>query len=326
MGYAAASAWRAAIELRRGQIGPAEADARAAIELATAHGLHFIAPHTYSFLDEALIEQGGLEQAAILLEHAELGPMQGTRPEVRFLHTRARARLACGNHQAAIADLRTCQTQEAFGFRNPNVLAWRSTLALALPDNARAEALDLADLELDLARKIGQPRAIGVALRARGLLSKGEEQISLLRQAATTLAASPSRLEHARALTDLGAALRRSSQRREARPLLAHALDMAAGCGALALAARARDELVTAGARPRRERLRGIDALTASERRVAQMAATGMTNREIAQALFVTTKAIAGHLTHAYEKLEIAGRAQLPSGLGETTSVRPDPR
>jgi len=326
MGYAAASAWRAAIELRRGQIGPAEADARAAIELATAHGLHFIAPNTYSFLGEALIEQGGLEQAAILLEHAELGPMQGTRPEVRFLHTRARARLACGNHQAAIADLRTCQTQEAFGFRNPNVLAWRSTLALALPDSACAEALDLADLELDLARKIGQPRAIGVALRARGLLSKGEEQISLLRQAATTLAASPSRLEHARALTDLGSALRRSSQRREARPLLAHALDMAAGCGAFALAARARDELVTAGARPRRERLRGIDALTASERRVAQMAATGMTNREIAQALFVTTKAIAGHLTHAYEKLEIAGRAQLPSGLGETTSVRPDPR
>jgi DNA-binding CsgD family transcriptional regulator len=326
MGYAAASAWRASIALRRGRIGPAEADARVAIELATAHGLHFIAPHTYSFLGEALIEQGELEQAAILLEHAELGSMQGTRPEVRFLHTRARARLAHGDHQAAIADLRACQAQEALGFRNPNVLAWRSTLALALPDNSRAEALELADLELGLARKVGQPRAIGVALRARGLLCAGEEQISLLREATSVLAASPSQLEHARALTDLGAALRRSSQRREARPLLAHALDMAAGCGAHALAARARDELITAGARPRRERLSGIDALTASELRVAQMAATGMTNREIAQALFVTTKAIAGHLTHAYEKLEIAGRPQLSTALGETTPVRPYPR
>jgi len=318
MGYAAASAWRASIALRRGLIGPAEADARAAIELTTAHGLHFIAPHTYSFLGEALIEQGKLDEAASLLENAVLGPMRGTRPEVRFLHTRARARLARGDQEAAIADLRTCQAQEAFGFRNPNVLAWRSTLALALPGRARDEALALADLELDLARKIGQPRAIGVALRARGLLSRGEDQISLLIEAATALEGSPSRLEHARALTDLGAALRRASQRREARPVLARALDLAASCGAHALAARAREELITAGARPRRERLSGTEALTTSERRVAEMAATGMTNREIAQALFVTNKAVAGHLTHVYEKLDISGRTQLPNAMGET--------
>jgi DNA-binding CsgD family transcriptional regulator len=320
MGYAAASAWRAAISLRRGLVAPAEADARSAIELASAHGLHFIAPHTYSFLGEALIEQGELEEAAMLLEHAELGPMQGTRPEVRFLHTRARARLARGDNEAAIADLRTCQSQESFGFRNPNVLAWRSTLALALPDSSREEALALADLELDLARKIGQPRAIGIALRACGLLSKGEQQISLLAEAIAALEASPSRLEHARALTDLGAALRRASRRSEARQVLVRALDLAAGCGASALAARAREELVTAGARPRRERVSGVEALTASERRVAQMAAAGMTNRQIAQALFVTIKAVTGHLTHVYEKLEIAGRAQLPGALSATNS------
>jgi DNA-binding CsgD family transcriptional regulator/Flp pilus assembly protein TadD len=324
MGYAAASAWRSAIELRRGLIAPAEADARSAIELASAHSLHFIAPHTYSFLGEALIEQGELQQAEMLLEHAELGPMQGTRPEVRFLHTRARARLARGDRQAAIADLRSCQSQESFGFRNPNVLAWRSTLALALPDSSHDEALALADLELDLARKIGQPRAIGVALRACGLLRTGQQQISMLTEATTTLETSPSRLEHARALTDLGAALRRASRRNDARPLLAQALDLAAGCGAHALAARAREELITAGARPRRERLSGFDALTASERRVAHMAATGMTNREIAQALFVTTKAVAGHLTHAYGKLDIAGRAQLPDALGNTTPATAD--
>ena len=324
MGYAAASAWRASIALRRGLIAPAEADARSAIELATTHGLHFIAPHTYSFLGEALIEQGKLDETAVLLENAELGPMHGTRPEVRFLHTRARARLARGEAQAAIADLRSCQAQEAFGFRNPNVLAWRSTLALALPDNSRDEALALAALELDLARKIGQPRAIGVALRALGLLSRGNEQISLLTQATTVLEASPSRLEHARALTDLGAALRRASRRSEARPLLARALDIAADCGARALAARAREELITAGARPRRDRLRGIDALTASERRVAQMAATGMTNREIAQALFVTTKAVAGHLTHAYDKLDIAGRTELAAALAKANSSAPN--
>jgi DNA-binding NarL/FixJ family response regulator len=80
---------------------------------------------------------------------------------------------------------------------------------------------------------------------------------------------------------------------------------------------RAREELLTAGARPRRERVSGVDALTASERRVAQMASTGMTNREIAQALFVTMKAVALHLTHVYEKLEIAGRTELSVALGD---------
>ena len=158
---------------------------------------------------------------------------------------------------------------------------------------------------------------------ARGLLCRGEQQISLLTEATTALEACPSRLEQAHALTDLGSALRRASRRSEARQLLARALDLAAGCGARALAARAREELVTAGARPRRERLSGVDALTASERRVAQMAAVGMTNREIAQALFVTIKAIALHLTHVYEKLNITGRAQLPDALGETNSAAP---
>jgi DNA-binding CsgD family transcriptional regulator len=97
------------------------------------------------------------------------------------------------------------------------------------------------------------------------------------------------------------------------------ALDLAAGCGARALAARAREELVSVGARPRRERLSGVEALTASERRVAQMAAAGMTNREIAQALFVTIKTVTLHLTRVYEKLDVAGRAQLSRALGETT-------
>jgi DNA-binding CsgD family transcriptional regulator len=325
MGYATASAWRADVALHRGLIATAEADARAAIELATAHGLHFIAPHAHSFLGEALIEQGELQQAALLFDQAELGPMQGSRPEIRFLHTRARERLALQDYPAAIADLRACQAQESW-FRNPNVLAWRSTLALALASSSHQEALALVDVALKQAEEIQQPRAIGDSLRARGLLSKGEEQIKLLTQAVTALEACPSRLEQARALTDLGAALRRASRRNEARAPLAQALELAAGCGARALAARAREELITTGARPRRERLSGIDSLTASERRVAQMAAAGMTNREIAQALFVTNKTVAFHLTHVYEKLNITGRIQLPDTLDDTTLGGISPR
>jgi DNA-binding NarL/FixJ family response regulator len=60
----------------------------------------------------------------------------------------------------------------------------------------------------------------------------------------------------------------------------------------------------------------GADALTASERRVARMAAEGMTNREIAQALFVTMRTVEVHLTHAYQKLGISSREKLPAALG----------
>lgn len=317
-GYVFATAWRADIALRRGLVAAAEADARSAVELETEHGLHFIAPHANAFLAQALIEQDALEEARRVMEHAELGPMRGTRPESRFLHARAQTQLACGAHLAAITDLRACEaiSESAPGFHNPNVFAWRSTLALALPESAREEALALVETELEQALRIGQPRAIGVSLRARALLSEKDDQIELLQQAVTAIQASPSRLEQARGLVDLGAALRRAGRRTDAREPLRHGLDLAASCGASALAARAREELVAAGARPRRERLSGQEALTASERRVARMAAEGMTNREIAQALFVTMKTVAMHLTRTYEKLEITGRAQLPAALG----------
>jgi DNA-binding CsgD family transcriptional regulator len=126
---------------------------------------------------------------------------------------------------------------------------------------------------------------------------------------------SPAELEHARALTDLGAALRRTGKRSEAREPLRAGLDLAQRCHATALVQRAHDELVASGARPRRFLLTGVDSLTASERRVAEMASEGLTNREIAQALFVTEKTVEGHLGHAYRKLDVRSRSELPRAL-----------
>jgi len=153
-------------------------------------------------------------------------------------------------------------------------------------------------------------------LRVAGLLAGSKGGIDLLREAVTTLAATEARLEHARALMDLGGALRRGGYRKDARDPLREALELAQRGGAGLIAETAHQELVAAGARPRRRAFSGLEALTASERRVAEMAAKSMSNREIAQALFVSEKTVEGHLGKAYRKLDIKSRSELPRALG----------
>jgi DNA-binding CsgD family transcriptional regulator len=160
------------------------------------------------------------------------------------------------------------------------------------------------------------PRELGMALRAAGLVEGGARGIELLAEAVDALAGSPAALEHARALTDLGAALRRAGHRSDAREPLRRGLERAQRCNATALVERAHSELLATGARPRRVAVSGPDALTASERRVAGMAAEGLTNRAIAQALFVTEKTIEWHLSQAYRKLDITSRSELLRALG----------
>jgi DNA-binding NarL/FixJ family response regulator len=195
-------------------------------------------------------------------------------------------------------------------------MPWRSVAALAhLELGDREEARRLAGEELDLARGWGAPRALGAALRAAGLAEGGADGLALLEQAVAVLADSPAKLEHAKARTELGAALRRASRRTKAREHLRRAVELATICGAAPLAARAETELLATGARPRRIALSGLESLTPSERRVAEMASEGPTNRQIAQALFVSTKTVEVHLSSVYRKLEISSRSQLPAAL-----------
>ena len=98
------------------------------------------------------------------------------------------------------------------------------------------------------------------------------------------------RLEQATAHIDLGVALRRDGKRTAAREALQQGADIAIACQANVLAGRAREELNILGAKPRRLAFSGVDSLTASERRIADLAATGPTNREIAQQLYLTPK------------------------------------
>jgi DNA-binding CsgD family transcriptional regulator len=135
--------------------------------------------------------------------------------------------------------------------------------------------------------------------------------VELLVRAVGVLDPSPARLEHTRALVDLGSALRRVNRRAAARDPLRQGLDLAERGGMLRLAQRARTELGACGARPRRSAVTGIEALTPAERQVADLAAAGHSNREIAQRLYVTRRTVETHLTHVFAKLGISGRREL---------------
>jgi DNA-binding CsgD family transcriptional regulator len=188
-------------------------------------------------------------------------------------------------------------------------------VAPELADEDADEARAATERVLTEAYGWGTPRAIGMALRAAGLVESGKRGLELLGEAVAVLEASPARLEYACALLDLGAALRRANRGVAARDPLRRALDVADACGSPPLVERSRHELRAAGGRPRRPRLLGAEALTASERRVAAMASEGLSNPEIAQALFITKKTVESHLSSAYRKLGIRSRAELTTAL-----------
>ena len=174
----------------------------------------------------------------------------------------------------------------------------------------------MADEALRVARAFAHPRYLAQALRVRALAHAGGPDIDQLQEATATWERIDAPLGLARTLVDLGAALRRRRQPAAAREPLRRALDLARACGARPLAERAEHELRAAGARPRRDRITGRDALTGTELRVAHLATEGMTNRQIAETLFVTKKTVESHLAHVFQKLGIHARGELQQALG----------
>jgi DNA-binding CsgD family transcriptional regulator len=230
---------------------------------------------------------------------------------------RGRLRLAQGRPSEALADILVAgRIVLATGSTCPGYLAWRSGAALAHAAlDEREEGLRLAMEEVGLARAFGGQRTLGVALRAAGVVAGGPEGEALLREAVGCLERSGVTLERARALAELGVLVRAAGRRSQARSMLREALDVAHHAGAAPLADLAEAELRATGAKPRRVALSGVEALTASERRVAELAGDGLTNREIAQALFVTMRTVEGHLTRVFAKLALRSRDELPEVL-----------
>jgi DNA-binding CsgD family transcriptional regulator len=332
VGIASFSSWAL---IRQGELADAEAQARWALERAT--GIYAL--DSLAHLVEVLVERDALDDAEAELARMEPPLASHSIMAVTYLMSRGRLRAAQERHAEALQDFLACGERcELLGI----VLAlyhWRSAAANAHASLGHTdEARRLAREEVEIARAFGRPRALGVALRCAGLveilaeagdgLARGDIEghaagaaggesrgLTLLAEAVTVLESSQAPVELARTITDFGAALRRAGQRGEARAQLERALDLAHRCGARRIAGRARSELVAAGAKPRRDAMTGRDALTASELRVARLAASGRTNREIAQALFITTKTASAHLSRVYRKLDITRRDQLAEAL-----------
>ena len=314
--------WGALLALREGALARAEAEARATLELARRHDLRWAEIWLPAILAQALLERGELSAADELLARVPPHVTRPTSASAQALLALGKVRFEQARTREAVAALRGAGQRSIVD--NPNGLPWRSTLALALATAEPDEARELAAQELERARWFGQPRGLGVALRACGLLRGGADGVALLAEATEVLRSSPARLELARALYALGAAQRRSGQRSAAREPLREALSLAEDCGASLLAARVHEELAVTGVHVRRNRLSGLEALTPSERRVAELAASGLTNREISQALYVTVKTVGTHLGHIYDKLDLEGpeaREQLAAMLDSSNGT-----
>ncbi|MFK4084691.1 AAA family ATPase [Kribbella sp. NPDC020789] len=273
-----------------------------------------------TFATYAALERGDVAGAQTML--AEYDEASRNAPRViaaMWLEaTRARIALELDDPVTALEHSYRLRDEMAAADLDPPAVPWRTPAALAqLRLGDEVAARELANDQLELTRRWGAATDLGAALRltAKVDVGQGARRVETLTEAVAVLERSPARLELARALVDLGEAYRVVGRRTDARETLNRGGELAATCGAVVLRNRVAEALQALGDRPRALVAPGQDSLTASERRVAGLAVTGRSNRDIAQELFVSPKTVENHLGRIYVKLGITGRRELSRAL-----------
>ena len=203
---------------------------------------------------------------------------------------------------------------------DPDVIPWRAAAAVAAVRlGHRVEATALAREHLTLAGAAGAPYPVALGLRTLATVDAHTDRASLLRQALAELDVVPAARLEAQIQTDLAGLLMLAggpSNASESLALLRSAEAYAGHQGLWPLLGRVRRLLTRMGEEPQPVLSETLATLTAAERRVARLAATGLTNRAIADRLVVTVKAVEWHLSHVYRKLGIQSRGALAAALG----------
>jgi DNA-binding CsgD family transcriptional regulator len=308
---------RAEAAYRTGNLDLSLCEARAAFEttgITDRSAYHALA---LANLTRVLTELGRLEEAQGFLDAPGTALIGTPRARTSVLAARGQLLARTGDLDGALYDLLEAgRLLSSARIVNPVILPWRSQAAelyAELGNHVRAR--ELADEELSLARAWGTPRSIGIALRARGKAEAGNGGLGLLEEAVRVLSGSSARLDLAVAHAELGTRYRMVGAAASARRALRNAAVIAEQCSAHALLARVRAELVLSGARSRATPQSGPAALTPSERRAAELAARGNTNRQVARLLSVSPNTVEVHLTNVYRKLAISSRTQLADAL-----------
>jgi tetratricopeptide (TPR) repeat protein len=313
---ATASYLRGVVHFREGRLRQAHGDFQPALHLRTRGWSEYAEPAvavaalTHVALgqyDEALALEPALRAAAAR------GHFAGALP----LSAAGLVRATRGDHEQAVQDFRRAGRLMGPHSDNGSVVEWRELSVWSLRAlGRRAEALAVAEEALHHAGRWGAPRALGFALRALAQVTPRDRAVELLREALAHFDAGGCADYRARAWADLGGLLLEGAaeERQEGVDLLRRALGYGRANQVPSAVQRATRLLVGAGEQVTDPAVAPA-ALTRGESRVVELAVAGETNRQIAQKLAVTVKAVEWHLSNAYRKLGISSRAELSAAV-----------
>jgi DNA-binding CsgD family transcriptional regulator len=282
--------------------------AEESFELAEQLGQSFGGPPAVrAYVDAHL---GNVERARLTVE--ERLPVVQPIAVPLYLRALGFLELSLGNAAAAVPLLlRAVESAESFGIQEPGVYRVHADLIEALISSG---TLDRAEVVLGTLERQAQtsrvPWSLATGARCRGLLCAAHGELDAaersLENALREHQQSPMPFERARTLLMLGLIQRRRKERRRAHETLTQALAIFDELGAPLWAARTRRELRPLGGRPTSR-----VELTAAEQRVADLAGSGLTNRQVAAALFISPRTVESSLARVYRKLGIRSRAEL---------------
>ncbi|MCQ9181788.1 AAA family ATPase [Streptomyces sp. IBSBF 2953] len=319
--HASVLAVRAEISLRQGALLVAAEQARAALRLLPPASWGVTLAQVRATLVRALTAMGRHDEALAQIKLPLPPEALQTRFGLSYLHARGRLNLATGHLHAALADFETCgELMIEWCLDVPGLVPWRGEAAAALLEMGEQDrACKLA--EEQLARADGQsPRGAGLAMRVIAATVNVNRRSMLLRQAADLLQGCGDQYELVCTLVQLTNTYHSLGELRRARTVGRRAWNIARECHAESLAealalapASAEPAASVEPLQPPAETTEAETLLSEAERRVAELAALGYTNREISSRLYISVSTVEQHLTKTYRKLNVTRRSDLPS-------------